>query len=58
MRKNRRTLSVLLLALAGMLSLQGCALLDDDDDYGSHGSCQSQPHFSHPYYDPCCGHHH
>jgi hypothetical protein len=60
-KPNRSSILSVLLVLCGLLSLQSCCVFEallDDDDCGSHSSCQSQPHFSHPYYDPCCHGHH
>ena len=58
---HRASIRSVLLVLCALLPLQSCgvlcALLDDDDDYGGQSCCQIQPHFSHPYYDPCCRRH-
>jgi hypothetical protein len=62
-KTRRASIRSVLLALCGLLPLQSCgvlcALLDDEGDHGgdSRSCCQSHPHFSHPYYDPCCHHH-
>ena len=60
-KPHRSSILSVLLALGALLSLQSCCVLEallDDDDYGSQSCCQSQPHFCHPYYDPCCHGHH